>query len=89
MVRRKLLDVVRLYLISPEFLVLFLSCAVLVLYPKPMVLFGSEIVREGSVVQYVALLPVALLGVAFGLSRDTLRPLEGDSNRVLYEWPDY
>jgi hypothetical protein len=86
---RKSLDVVRLYFISPEFLVFLLSCAALVVFPKPMALLGSEVVREGSVVQYVALLPVALLAVSFGLSKDCLRPLEGERNRVLYEWPDY
>jgi hypothetical protein len=86
---RKSLDVVRLYFISPEVLVLLLSCAALIVFPKPMVFLGSEIVREGSVVQYVALLPAALLAVSFGLSKDSLRPLEGERNRVLYEWPDY
>lgn len=86
---RKLLDLIRLYVISTEALVLLLSYAMLVFYSKLMVLIGCEIVKEGSVLQYIALLPVALLGVAFGLSKDTLRPLEGDSNRILYEWPDY
>lgn len=85
----RLLDILRLYFISPEFLVLLLSCAVLKFFPKPMTLFGSEIVREGSVVQYIALLPVGLLGVSYSLSKDTLRPLEGEKNRMLYEWPDY
>jgi hypothetical protein len=86
---RKFVEVVRIYVVSPEFLVLLLCCAVLVIFPKPMILLGSEIVREGSVVQYVALLPAALLAVSFGLSKDSLRPLEGDKNRLLYEWPDY
>ncbi len=86
---RRLLDIARLYLISPEVLVLALSYAVLVFYPKPLSLFGSEIVREGSVVQYIALLPIGLLGVSYGLLKDILRPVEGDKNRLLYEWPDY
>jgi hypothetical protein len=78
-----------MYHISPEFLVLALSSVVFVLWPKPMLLFGLEIVREGSVVQYMALLPAALLGVSYGLSKDMLGPLGGDKNRMLYEWPDY
>lgn len=89
MVCHRLLDIARVYLISPEFTVLVLSCAVLVFYPQAMILFGSEIVREGSVLQYIALLPIGLLTASYTLSKDMLRPLEGDKNRVLYEWPDY
>jgi len=89
MMNRKILDIVRLFLISPEFFVLVLFWDLFSLYPKPMILLGSEIVREGSMVQYIALLPVALLTMAYSLSKDALRPLDGDKNRLLYEWPEY
>ncbi len=89
MVCHRLLDIARVYLVSPEFAVLVLSCAVLVFYPKPVTFFGSEIIRQGSVLQYIALLPIGLLITSYRLSKDILGPLEGEKNRVLYEWPNY
>jgi hypothetical protein len=85
----KLADILRVYVISPELLVIALSGAVVLLYPEPVALFGSEVSRENSVLQYIALLPIVLLGVAFKLSNDILKPLDGANNRILYEWPDY
>lgn len=85
----KFSDVLRLYIISPEVLVIVLSWGAFVLCPQPMAFLGSTIAREGSVIQYIALLPLALLAVAYALSKEALRPLDGVNNRVLYEWPGY
>jgi hypothetical protein len=82
-------DIFRLYVISPEALVIALSGAMVILYPGPAAFFGSEVSREGSLLQYIALLPIALLSVTFKLSKELLKPLDGANNRTLYEWPDY
>jgi len=82
-------DIIRLYVISPEVFVIVLLGAVVFFYPGPIEYFGSEASRDGSVLQYIALIPIALLSVTFGLSKEILKPLDEANNRMLYEWPDY
>jgi hypothetical protein len=89
MVIRKLVEILRVYIISPEMLVIALSFAAVLLYPEQVALWGMEVSREDSKLQYIALIPVALLGVAYTLSKDILKPLDGMTNRILYEWDNY
>ncbi len=86
---QKLTDILRIYIISPEALTIAISWLILMFYPRPMNILGQEIIDKDSMIQYIALLPVALLIKAFALSKDTLGPLDIPNNKLLYEWKDY
>jgi len=86
---RKAIDIFRLYTISPECTVIAVVVALLIIHPAVLDIIGNEVVRQDSIVQYIALVPLGLLGVVFSLSKEMLRPSDGANNRVLYEWPDY
>lgn len=85
---RKFVESIRVYIISPEVLVIALSFTLLLFCPEEVTILGQEVNRDDSVLQYIALLPVALLGVAYPLSKDILSPLE-EKNSILYGWSGY
>ncbi len=89
MIFRRFVEILRLYLISPEVGVILATCGAALFYPEPLIRLGCEVASKDSVVQYIALIPVAILTGSFKLSKEMLRPLEGLSNKVLYEWNNY
>jgi hypothetical protein len=86
---RKATDIVRLYFVSPETVVLGAVVLLGLQYPDPLVEIGQAVARQDSLVQYLALLPLGLLAVTFALAKEMLRPSDAANNTLLYEWPDY
>lgn len=86
---KKLIDVIRFVIISPELVMLLIVLLLVERYPVLIYSFGRAVSLQSQNIQYIALLPLALLAVAYRQSKEVLKPSTDVINKMFYLWPDY
>lgn len=89
MLGSKVVDLKRLTLISPEFLI-----GLLVFYffnenPEVFVNITMKIKGESNIPDIVSVLPFSFVAVSYHLGMGVIRPGDEEENKILYEWPYY
>ena len=85
----RVIDIIRLYVVSFECVVVIAAMAATIIFPELMRTVGRELIFHDSSFQYIVFIPIVLLGVTYRLSKEMLRPADNENNRILYGWPDY
>lgn len=76
------------FIVSGEFLALIIGAVLSFIWPEPLTYLASKLNTSDKVIEYVALLPTALLVWNLNECRKLLFP-EEDKQRILQKWPDY
>lgn len=86
---KRLKNVFFAVIISPEFVILLLLVYSVINYPEMVTEFGNKLRSDADVWKYMPTLILMFSGAAFTFSSKIRAPLEGSSNKLLYEWPLY
>ncbi|MEZ8251597.1 hypothetical protein AB6C72_25485 [Vibrio splendidus] len=86
---KRLADIIRFSIISPEFLVLLLSIAITYNFPEFFELVGQKLKGNDELWKFIPTLPFVFVGVTFKISQKLHAPLENTSNKQLYEWSSF
>ena len=86
---KRLLDILRFTLISPESLVVFIVLALWFFDCRYLIMLAEQIVKNDEIWKYLPTLPFVFSAAIFKMSDKLRAPLENHSNRELYEWPGY
>ena len=86
---KRILDILKLTIISPETLFLLLMYFFWKNDYSFLTLLGEKIRSNEEVWKYVPVLPFLFSGATFKFSSKLRAPLENSSNKELYEWPGY
>ena len=84
---KRILDLFRATLISPEIVALLFVSAVLVYWPEPALFFTQQFVADIKWAFGAAVLPVGFLVASYQIGGEILSP-QG-TRRLLLDWPDY
>lgn len=89
MIVSRILDIKRMVLISPEFLVCILVLCLF--YDNPYFFEKVAVVIKGdsNVPDVVSALPFSFVAVSYHLGMGVIRPGDEEENKTLYEWPYY
>ena len=82
----RVIDIFRFTLISFELLVFLLLLALNYHFPEFFYIVGNKLKGNDELWKFIPLLPVAFLGVTHQRAQKVSAPLEGTSNKQLYEW---
>jgi len=83
---KRLLDIIRFSIISPEFVVLLLIIVLNYYFPNIFEFVGSKLKSNDEIWKYIPTLPLLFCGLTFKFSSKLTTPLENSSNKPLYEW---
>jgi hypothetical protein len=89
MLGSKIVDLKRLVLVSPEFLI---GCLVFYLFRESPDLFeniAQKIKGDSNIPDIVSALPFTFVAVSYQLGMGVLRPGDEEENKTLYEWSHY
>ena len=86
---KRLIDIIRFSIISPEFLVMLLILMFNYFYPEFFTLIGKKLNENDELWKYIPTLPVLFCGITFRISAKLNAPLENTSNKKLYEWASF
>ena len=86
---RRLIDIKRMILISPELCVILLVVLLNIYAEKPINTLGSLFKTNDEIWKFLPSLPLLFSGIAFKTSSKVRAPLDTGSNKALYEWPLY
>ncbi len=89
MLGSKIVDLKRLILISPEFLIGLLVFYLFNEYPEVFVNITTKVKEESNITDVVSALPFSFVAVSYHLGMGVIRPGDEEENKVLYEWPYY
>jgi hypothetical protein len=85
----KVCESLRIIFISFEFVFILLIYLTLLLYPDLYSKFGSKFFGNNELWKYIPVLPFALVGGSIKYAWKIIVPLNNESNKMLYDWPDY
>lgn len=85
---KRLIDIVRFTLISPEFAWVLALIVLVYIYPTPLIIVGDKIGENDEVWKWLPTLPLIFAGVTFKLSSKVRAPFDR-GNKQLYEWFQY
>ena len=85
----KVKDVLRFLFISPEFMILLAIAGVYLTYPDPLSWVGAALKANSDALAYWPTIPIGLTVYAFSRGGKLLHPREAESNRDIYDWPDF
>ena len=85
---KRLIDIVRFTLISPEFSWILALIVLAYSYPAPLTIIGEKIGDNDDVWKFLPTLPLIFAGVTFRLSSKIRAPFDR-GNKQLYEWCQY
>lgn len=83
---KRLLDIIRFSVISPEFLVLLLIFLINHNAPTLFEFVGNKLKTNDEVWKFIPTLPLIFCGITFKFASKLSAPLENTSNKALYEW---
>ena len=82
---RRLLEIVRIILISPEVVVLLATVAALQYWPKFFIFVGDSFTKKEKLWEYIPVIPVGVLIYIIGLASQLHTP-EDKAKRELFDW---
>lgn len=85
---KRVLDVVRFTILSPEFVLVLAGIVLLYSYPLPLSVVGDKIATSDEVWKWLPTLPLLFAGLVFRLSSKVRAPFD-KGNKQLYEWYQY
>lgn len=85
---KRVLDIVRFTIISPEFVLVLAGIVLLYSYPLPLSVVGDKIGSSDEVWKWLPTLPILFSGLVFRLSSKVRAPFD-KGNKQLYEWCQY
>jgi hypothetical protein len=83
---RRILNIVRCIIISPEFLFFLVLFFLHRWFFKYFAILGEKMVQDGEIWKFVPVVPFGMAVISFRLSSSLRAPLDG-SNKILYDWP--
>ena len=86
---KRLLDILRFSIISPEFFVLLVCMILSHYYPNLFGLIGNKLKSNNDMWKFIPTLPFVFVGVTFKVAQRVHAPLENQSNKQLYEWASF
>lgn len=89
MKNEKLIELLKITFISPEFLYLLLLLVVYIYWTQILKNIGILFKTENDIRKYFPIIPIGLSTWSIKLSYKILQPLNNSSNRSLYDWPEY
>lgn len=85
----KLIETIRILLISPECLLLLLATAIYIYYPAPFIDIGNQFRNNNEVWKFIPTIPLTICGFSIQYAWKILFPKENESNHLLLTWPNY
>ncbi len=85
----KVVDLKRLVLISPEFLIGTLVFYFFNEYPQVFANITTKIKETSNIPDIVVALPFSFVAVSYHLGMGVIRPGDEEENKILYEWRYY
>jgi hypothetical protein len=85
----RLKNLLSVLLISPEILIVIAVFVLLSFFPEKFQSLGESIRSDAEIWKYLPGLTIVFASTAFNYSSKIRAPLEGTSNKSLYEWPHY
>lgn len=86
---RKVVEVKRLFLISPEVLCVLIVLLSVQWFPLWFHTLSESVRASQGLPGYIGAVPLMLTGFSYKLGMAILRPGDEEENKVLYEWPLY
>ncbi len=85
----KIIEILRLLVISFEILFLLVLLAVMQFYSEPFELLGNQIKTNIEIWKYIPTIPIASCVFSIQYAWKILNPINSSSNKILHEWPNY
>lgn len=85
---RRLLEIVRIILISPEVIVLLATVAALQYWPKLFIFIGDSFTEKEKLWEYIPVIPVGVFIYVIGLASQLHTP-EDKAKRELFDWDQF
>lgn len=85
----RLLETVRIIIASYEALFFVVVVAVYFYFPSVFVGIGNHFKTNNDIWKFIPSVPLIICGFSVQYAWKILMPLEGSSNRILHEWPNY
>lgn len=85
----KLIESLKLLIVSFESLCLLLFIAAFYYYPTVFEQIGSQFKNNNDIWKFLPAITVPICGFSIQYAWKILNPLNGTSNRILHEWPNY
>jgi len=85
----KLLEIVKLLTVSFETLFLLVLIAALQYYPSLFEHVGDQFKNSNEIWKFLPTIPLLICGFSIQYAWKILTPINGSSNRILHEWPNY
>lgn len=85
----KIIEILKLLVISFESVFLLVLLAVIQFYPEPFELLGNQIKVNIEIWKFIPTIPLAICAFSIQYAWKILNPINSSSNKVLHEWPNY
>lgn len=85
---KKIIEVLRIFIVSLEFL--YVVCLICFAYYFPLFFerLGKVLLANSEMMKWLPVAIISSCGISFKLAWRLTKPLS-ESNRILYDWPDY
>ncbi len=85
----KIIEIIKILFISFEAVFLLALFAALQFYPESFELIGNQIKANMEIWKFIPTIPLAICAFSIQYAWKILNPINGSSNRILHEWPNY
>ena len=86
---KRVLDILRIILISPELLWVLIIFVMYNFIGDSLSLLGNQFKTNSDIWKTLYILPFIFTGFAFKIAGRLRSPLQKEENKILYEWPQY
>ena len=86
---RRVLYILRIVVISPEFVALAVIALLLLVQPGIYIWFSSRINSGNEMIKWFGLLPAGMTGIMVTRNAELLSPYPQEAAKFLLQWPEY